>query len=159
MKLLEPRQDNLPDFVTLQHGFETLGNGPKAELRRVSTLDRIADMPAYYRWLATAGQSPSRTMERIAFLIPLVAHSTDADSIGRQLFKGKISEMRLFQMLRAESPRDIEHLRRLIRHLEHLRLNWERFGRTLYYWGPMAKRGILQEYFTTETKQRDKRDG
>lgn len=159
MRLLEPRQAALPDFVALRRSFETLGNGPKAELRRVSTVDRIADIPAYYRWLATAGQSPSKAMERTAFLMPFVAHSADADPIGRQLFKGKISEMRLFQMLRAESPRDIEHLRRLIRHLEHLRLNWEHFGRTLYYWGPIAKRGILQEYFTTETKQRDKRDG
>lgn len=159
MNLLESKQDNLPDFVALRRCFEALGNGPKAELRRAASPDQIADIPAYYRWLAAAGQLPSKAMQRIAFLMPFVEHVSEADPLGRQLFKGKISEMRLFQMLRAESPRDLEHLRRLVRHLERLKLDWERFGRTLYYWGPATKRRILQEYFTTEPKQKDKRDG
>jgi CRISPR system Cascade subunit CasB len=148
MNLIEPRTPSLPDFVELRHRFETLGNGPKAELRRVASLDHIADVPAYYRWLGR--EAPSPGLQRIAFLVPFAVHDAEAEPLGRQLFKRKVSEMRLFQMLRAEPPRDLEHLRRLLRHLDQPKLNWNRFGETLFYWGPTRKRRILQEYFTTE---------
>lgn len=149
MNLIEPKTQSLPDFVKLRHRFEALDNGPKAELRRVASLEHIADVPAYYRWLG--GTTPSPGLQRLAFLVPCAAHDTQAEAIGRQLFKRKVSEMRLFQMLRAEPPRDLEHLRRLLRHLEQPKLNWNRFGETLFYWGPTRKRGILQEYFTAES--------
>jgi CRISPR system Cascade subunit CasB len=148
MQVLESTPDFLPNFVELCHRFETLGSGPKAELRRVANLEHVADMPAYYRWLGS--HKPSPRLERVAFLVPFAAHSAEAEALGRQLFKGNVSEMRLFQMLRAEPPHDLEHLRRRLRYLEQPKLNWERFGRTLFYWGPISKRGILQEYFTTE---------
>jgi CRISPR system Cascade subunit CasB len=150
MKVLEPETQFLPDFVELWRRFEALANGPKAELRRVASLERIPDVPAYYRWLG--GDKPSPSLERIAFLVPCAAHDSEAEALGRQLFKGKVSEIRLFQMLRAESPRDLEHLRRLLRYLDHPALNWGRFGRTLFYWGPISKRRILQDFFTTESK-------
>ena len=148
MNMIEPRTRIQPNFVELRQRFETLDNGPKAELRRAASLEHIADIPAYYRWLG--GGAPSAGLQRIAFLVPFVAHDAQAESLGRQLFKRKVSEMRLFQMLRSESPHDLEHLRRLLRYLDQPRLNWERFGRTIFYWRPNNKRSILQEYFTTE---------
>jgi CRISPR system Cascade subunit CasB len=148
MHLIEPKTQSLPDFVELRHRFEALDNGPKAELRRVASLEHIADVPAYYRWLG--GRTASPGLQRIALLVPCAAHDAQAEALGRQLFKRKVSEMRLFQMLRSDPPHDLEHLRRLLRYLDQPRLNWERFGRTIFYWGPSSKRGILQEYFTTE---------
>jgi CRISPR system Cascade subunit CasB len=148
MNVRDATASSLPDFVDLRQRFRQLGNGPKAELRRVARLDDVASLPAYYRWLG--GRPPSRALERIAFLIPFAEHHAEAASIGRQLAKAKISEMRLFQLLRAEPPRDLEHLRRLLRQLHEPSLNWRDFGRTLFYWGAISKRGILQDYFTTE---------
>ena len=54
-------------------------------------------------------------------------------------------------MLRSEPPVDIEHLRRLLRYLQEPALNWQQFGRTMYFWGARSKRDILQQYFTTDT--------
>jgi CRISPR system Cascade subunit CasB len=42
-----------------------LGKGPQAELRRVAALERVADLPAYYRWLG--GVLPSAGLEHIVF--------------------------------------------------------------------------------------------
>lgn len=148
MNLVEAKAQPLPEFVDLRRRFEALDNGPKAELRRVGSLDDVADVPAYYRWLG--GAHPSANLQRIAFLVPFADHSAEAESLGRQLFKKHVSEMRLFQMLRAEPPRDLEHLRRLLKFLEQPKLNWNHFGRTLFYWGPTSKRRILQDFFTTE---------
>jgi CRISPR system Cascade subunit CasB len=150
MKVRDSTSSSLPDFVDLHQRFKQLENGPKAELRRVASLEDIASIPAYYRWLG--GRQPSTQLERIAFLVPFVDHNAEAEPLGRQLFKRNVSEMRLFQMLRAEPPRDLEHLRRLLRHLDQPALNWQGFGRTLFYWGPNSKRSILQSYFTTESK-------
>jgi CRISPR system Cascade subunit CasB len=147
MNVRDSTSSSLPDFVDLHHRFKQLGNGPKAELRRVASLDDVASIPAYYRWLG--GRPPSRGLECVAFLMPFAEHHAEAESIGQQLAKANISEMRLFQMLRAEPPRDIEHLRRLLRHLHEPSLNWQDFGRTLFYWRPISKRSILQAYFTT----------
>lgn len=159
MQLIEQKKDVLPDFALLRHRFERLGNGPRAELRRVANLDQVADVPAFYRWLATAGLQPSGALQRVAFLMPFATHSPEAKSLGRQLFLHKVGEMRLFQMLRAEPPRDLEHLRRLLRFLDEPGLDWHRFGRTLYYWGPNVKRSILQDYFMTEALKKEANDG
>lgn len=158
MNILEPQREPFPDFVALYHRYNKgLGNGPKAELRRVTSLEHIPDIPAYYRWLG--GDRPSPRLERIAFLVPFATHDFDAEPLGRQLYKRHVSEMRLFQMLRAEPPRDLEHLRRLLRYLDQPKLDWDRFGRTLFFWGPTSKRNILQAYFTTEFVQEDNHNG
>jgi len=105
MQVRDSTSSSLPDFADLCQRFKTLGNGPKAELRRVARLEEIGSIPAYYRWLG--GRPPSRGLERIAFLMPFAEHHAAAESIGRQLAKAKVSEMRLIQMLRAEPPRDL----------------------------------------------------
>ena len=149
MQRIAPARQRVPDFVALYDRFKKLGKGPQAELRRVAALDRIADLPAYYRWLG--GVPPSPRLERIAFLMPFASHNAAAESLGRQLFKKQVREIRLFQMLRSERPVDIEHLRRLLRYLQEPELDWQQFGRTVYYWNSYSKRGILQQYFTADT--------
>jgi len=149
MQRIAPTRQRVPDFVALYDRFKKLGKGPQAELRRVAALDRVADLPAYYRWLG--GLQPSQYLERIAFLMPFASHNAKAESLGRQLFKRQVSEIRLFQMLRSEPPVDIEHLRRLLRYLDEPGLNWHQFGRTMYYWELGSKRDILQQYFTADT--------
>ncbi len=149
MQRIAPARQRGPDFVALYNRFKKLGKGPQAELRRVAALDRVADLPAYYRWLG--GVPPSPRLERIAFLMPFASHNAAAESLGRQLFKKQVREIRLFQMLRSEPPVDIEHLRRLLRYLQEPELDWQQFGRTMYFWGSRTKRDILQQYFTADT--------
>jgi CRISPR system Cascade subunit CasB len=150
MERIAPTRQREPDFfVTLYDRFKKLGKGPQAELRRVAALERVADLPAYYRWLG--GVLPSTRLERIVFLMPFASHNAEAEPLGRQLFKKQVSEIRLFQMLRSEPPVDIEHLRRLLRYLEEPELDWQRFGYAMYYWGSRTKRAILQQYFAADS--------
>jgi CRISPR type I-E-associated protein CasB/Cse2 len=79
--------------------------------------------------------------------MPFASHNAEAESLGRQLVKKQVSEIRLFQMLRSEPPVDIEHLRRLLRYLDEPELDWQRFGYAMYYWESRTKRTILQQYF------------
>ncbi|CAK0745659.1 CRISPR system Cascade subunit CasB [Gammaproteobacteria bacterium] len=141
----EKRAEKLPDFMDLKQRYDQLNSGPRADLRKIAHYADIADLPAYYRWLA--GIPPSNGLQRIALFLPHVGHSTGALPLGQQLHKRRVSEMRIFQVLRAETPSDLEYLRRLVIHAD-LRLDWAQFGETLYYWGPKAKRHILQDYFT-----------
>jgi CRISPR system Cascade subunit CasB len=148
MQRIAPARPHLPDFVAIYDRFKKLGKGSQAELRRLASLERIADLPAYYRWLG--GLQPSPRLERIAFLMPFTSHKAGAESLGRQLFKKQVREIRLFQMLRSELPVDIEHLRRLLKYLQEPELDWQQFGRTIYFWGSRSKRAILQQYFTAD---------
>lgn len=145
MQLKEKTTDKLPNFVHLKQQYDDLPKGAQADLRRVRTPDNIADLPAYYRWLGSI--PPSANMQRIAYLMPFVVQNPETQSLGRQLAASNISEMRMFQMLRSEAPRDLENLRRLIIQAKP-KLDWREFGKTLYYWGPTSKRRILHNFFT-----------
>jgi len=39
----------------------------------------------------------------------------------------------------------------LLRYLQEPELDWQQFGRTMYFWGSRSKRTILQQYFTADT--------
>lgn len=119
-----------------------------AELKRCRNLDDIADYPAYYRLIQ--GQiSAGRVAQRSAFLLPWLPHRAGARPIGEAFKKARISEMRLFQMMRSESPKDIELLRRLIQQADPA-VDWTKFGPLIYYWGKRSKRQIVEQYFLSE---------
>ena len=141
---------DLPDFVALKSRFDRLPSGPRADLRKVAHLAAIPDLPAYYRWLG--GLAPHRGLQRVAFFLPHVGHRPGAADLGRQLRQRRISELRLFQVLRSEPDADLEYLRRLLIHAD-LKLDWREFGKTLHYWGTHTKRRILQDYFTPHHEQ------
>ncbi len=144
MEIVEQQKGLLPDFVELKQRFEAMNSGPKAELRRVRSVDMLADLPAYYHWLQ--GRSDPR-FQRIAFFLPHIGHKEGSLPLGQQLKKAGISEMRLFQVIRSEAPRDLEQLRRLVMQLDS-KIDWGDFGKTLYYWGRPNKQRILEQYFT-----------
>ncbi|MEN8168734.1 MAG: type I-E CRISPR-associated protein Cse2/CasB [Pseudomonadota bacterium] len=150
MEIVEKKQETLPDFVMLKQRFDAMGSGPRAEMRRVNTVGALADLPAYYHWLQGGG-SDAR-LQRVAFLVPYVKHKPGSPSLGQQCKKAGVSEMRLFQVIRSSSPRDLEQLRRLIIQVEP-QLDWNEFGPTLYFWGKAKKQRILEQYFTPIKKQ------
>jgi CRISPR system Cascade subunit CasB len=136
------------DFEEITNRFKALSNGSKAELRRCATPDDVAMVPAFYHLFF--GETDIRH-RRIAFFLPYAKHASNSNSLGAQLGKGKISEQRLFQVLRSESPNDLIQLRRLVQQVEP-QLDWVEFGKQLFFWNDDQKRRILEQFFMNQSK-------
>lgn len=146
-----------PDWLALTNkvsDWQQHHRGWLAELKRVKECAEVADLPAYYR-LIQGAISPGKVAERATFLLPWLSHRADAPTLGAQFRSAKISEMRLFQVLRAESPGDLVLLRRLIQQAKPS-VNWADFGKAMQYWGQKQKRQLLQDYFLNTTSSQDK---
>ncbi|MBC8403350.1 MAG: type I-E CRISPR-associated protein Cse2/CasB [Candidatus Marinimicrobia bacterium] len=132
------------DFKNIAERFEKMGTGGRAELRRCARPEDVALIPAFYRLFP--GIRTDVRHQRIAYYLPFVKHSEGSTSLGMQLAKAKISEKRLFQVLRSQSPNDIIQLRRLVQQAEP-RLDWQQFGQILFFWNDEKKRRLLEDYF------------
>ncbi len=144
----------LPDFVALRARFESeaFSNGARAELRRLPDMDSVALCPALYRLFP--GQKPDDRHLRLAFLLPCCKHDAKAKSLGTQLAKAGarktgVSEARVLQIARAQSPLDLIQLRRLLTHIEPA-VNWAEFGKALWYWNPLSKRQLIEDYYLAQ---------
>jgi CRISPR system Cascade subunit CasB len=138
----------LPDFVALKARYGDLGAGPRAELRRVARPDDLALIPAFYRLLP--GIQTDARWQRIVFFLPFAAHVEQGDSLGQAL-AGKVKEERLFQVLRSNPPNDLIQLRRLVQQAEP-RVHWQQMGKTLWFWGEISKRRLVEDYFSPASK-------
>jgi len=133
------------DYVLFWEIFCALDRGKQAELRRhVRQPDELAELPAFYALYR--GIRPNRQHQRVAFFLPVCKHREGALSIGAQLAKKDVSEMRIFQVIRSEQPNDLIQLRRLCQHIEPI-VDWEEFGDMLWFWGHESKRKLLEDYF------------
>ncbi|MEW5824361.1 MAG: type I-E CRISPR-associated protein Cse2/CasB [Pseudomonadota bacterium] len=140
---------DLPDFVALRARFdsEAFSNGARAELRRLPDLESVSLCPALYRLFP--GQKPDDRHLRLAFLLPCCKHDARAKSLGAQLAKEKVSEARVLQVARSQSPLDLIQLRRLLMHIEPA-VNWAEFGRALWFWNPLSKRQLVEDYYLAQ---------
>lgn len=138
-----------PDFVALKARFdsEAFPNGARAELRRVAELDDVALLPALYRLFP--GQRPDERYQRIAFLLPHARHAANAKSLGAQLASAKFSEARVLQVARSRAPQDLIQLRRLLIHAD-LAVDWQAFGKTLWYWNAISKRQLVEDFYLAQ---------
>jgi CRISPR system Cascade subunit CasB len=137
-----------PDFTALKQRFNQLKPGPQADVRRVATPKDLAFVPTTYH-LLPPGQEPNRSWFNVIFFLPHIKHRDEALSLGAQLRRKDINEMRLFQVLRSESPNDLIYLRRIVQHIEPT-VNWERFGKSIFHWdnpNQLSKRQLLQDFF------------
>lgn len=142
----EPDGPSDEEFIRLKRRFDLkLDNGQRAHIRRAEDPNALALLPAYYHALAPGSESDAR-WRRVVFMLPYARHRDGAPGLGALLLVAKVSELRLFQMVRSEEPQDILHLRRLCRHVDSA-VDWRRFGPMLYYWGTKAKRSIVEDYF------------
>lgn len=123
-------------------------SGVKAELRRAAEPEELLEKPAFYNLMQgrLVQGKDTKGWQRIAFFLPYIKHKPNDEPLGRQLAKAKISEMRLFQVLRSDSPNDLIQLRRLVQQTEPS-LDWKSFGETLFYWNKAKKQQLLQDYF------------
>ncbi len=120
------------DPLVLYKAWNELDNGACAQLRRVTEPGELKDIPAFYYlvrdlgWHAPKNQLP---LLRMVFCLSAgkeVIEHTEPDeknpkgiSLGKALADSeRISERRLYQMLRADWPNDMVQLRRLLIHAE-----------------------------------------
>lgn len=152
---MEAVKEKKTQFVDLYRRYSDLEkriSGLKAELKRAAAPGDLAEIPAFYRLMA--GNGTHAYWQRLAFFLPYVNHQEGADSLGKQLAKGGVSEMRLFQVMRSESPNDIIQLRRLVQQIKPT-VDWQDFGGMLFYWDYVRpghdakenKRRLLEDYF------------
>lgn len=130
------------DFIDLKHRYERLTNGQRAEIRRARDLDDLALIPAAWK----LGVPVNEYWGRVIFFLPWIEHSAEGSSLGQQLHRGKINELRLFQVLRSATPNDLEYLRRLVRQVKP-RANWAELGPLLFYWKENNKRRLIEDYY------------
>ncbi len=158
---MEAVKDNKPDFVALYQRYDQLQkqvSGLKAELKRATKPDDLVEIPSFYRLMA--GMGTNAYWQRVAFFLPHVKHAEGAESLGKQLAKSGVSEIRLFQVIRSESPNDIIQLRRLVQQIKPT-VDWDKFGNMIFYWDydERNKRNLLEDYFlNVGTKRSEKGD-
>jgi CRISPR system Cascade subunit CasB len=136
--------------------------GPKAELRRVRNPDEILDQPVFYRLVASLGWEKPwlEALARLAFCIPYITRSEGKHTLGAALGKtGKVSEKRIFQVIRTDYPNDIIQLRRVLQHIKPA-VNWPSAARQLYFWHSKDsdsikrnKRQLLEDFVLNQPKK------
>ena len=142
--------------------WSRLKPGPQAELRRVRSPDEILDQPAFYRLIASLGwESLWRdALARLTFCIPYITRSENKNSLGAALGKsGKVSEKRMFQVIRADYPNDIIQLRRILQYI-HPAVDWSSAARQVYFWHSKDsdsvkrnKRRLLEDFVLNQPKK------
>lgn len=144
----------LPDFMALYKAWEQLTPGPKAELRRIGKQANLIETPAFYRLFSgkAVREWEKQAYQRLIFCLPCVKHTNEEVGLGKALAKGKgISEKRLFQVIRSESPNDMIQLRRILQMVEPI-ANWPKAATLIWYWNERSKRDLLEDYFMNQSK-------
>ena len=139
----------LPDFVELVKRYNKLTNGQRAELRRVAEPADMELLPSFYHLIGRLGLANERWY-RLAFFLPYVQHKDNGPSLGQVFKKGAVSEKRLFQVVRSQSPNDLITLRRLAQQTKPT-VDWARFGKNIFFWtdSNISKKQLIQDYFVS----------
>jgi CRISPR system Cascade subunit CasB len=148
-------QQTKPNFMALYQAWEQLRPGPRAELRRAGRPVDLTEIPAFYRLFSgrATQEWEKQAYQRLIFCLPYIKHTDDDIGLGKALARGsRVSEKRLFQVIRSEAPNDMMQLRRVLQMAEPV-VNWSRAAMTLWYWNERSKRDLLEEYFmNSQTK-------
>jgi CRISPR system Cascade subunit CasB len=137
-----------PDFLKMYEQFKNLKPGPRAELRRVVEIQDLIVVPAFYQLLQ--GRKGETNLQRVIYCLPCIKHEPDGASLGQALAKAKISEKRLFSVIRYQAPNDLIQLRRMLQMAEPV-VDWAKAASTFYFWNDQAKRRLLEDYFFYQT--------
>lgn len=151
----------VPDFAHLKDVYENLPTGPRTEIKRARTLDEIRKLPSFYRWASKDpvaakclhNEYSIKNIQRAAFFIAHGQHDLKSPTLGKLFAEAGVSDLRVYQMVKSSAPRDIQHLKNLIRitssKTKSFKLNWQEFGRILYNWTvPWAyhKENMLRDF-------------
>ena len=125
--------------------------GLQAEIRRVATPEALAEVPAFYR--LTRGYAVNDRLQRLVFCLPHFKHQEQGNSLGKALATGsqRISEKRLFMVIRSGSPNDVIQLRRLLQQSQPT-VNAHKAVKHIYFWKERDKQKILEDFFLHQTE-------
>ena len=139
----------MSQFTELHQRFwQTLDNGQRAEIRRVATLEDLETLPAFYHLLGYFEPKDIKQWARVAFFLPFVEkHNKEAKPLGKQFRDAKISEKRIFHIVRSTSPNDLIQLRRVTQQAKLSSINWDTLGKSLFYWNNISKKNLVQNFF------------
>lgn len=65
----------------------------------------------------------------------------------------KISEKRMFQVVRSMFPNDLVQLRRILKHIKPT-VNWPMTADQLWYWGKPNKRRLMENYILNKPEKK-----
>ncbi|EAO9157861.1 type I-E CRISPR-associated protein Cse2/CasB [Salmonella enterica subsp. enterica serovar Muenchen] len=147
------------DVMGLYRSWQQLDNGACAQIRRVTEPDDLRDLPPFYRLVQPFGWEKQRHQQallRMVFCLSagknVIRHQDKKPeqvtgiSLGRALANsGKISERRVFQLVRANKTADMIQLRRLLTHAEPV-LDWSLMAQTLTWWGKRERQKLLEDF-------------
>lgn len=155
-------KQNKSFYSDLWERYQQLGNGAKAETKRVTSPQGLLSIGAFFR----LGRQEDDLLKyaNVVFILPWLTHKKGV-SLGSIFYgdqKTRISEARMIQFQRSDYPQDIISLRRMIwqaagRHGEQ-GVDWEVLGPQLFYWGENNKQKILQDYYISEIKTNKKEE-
>lgn len=145
--------NELPNFAGFYATWEALKKRPgaTADIRRVSSMDDLLDLPTFYRlvepfgWRADLEPWNKARWQRLVFLVNHIINKGD-NPLGKALaLSGNVNEKRLFQIVRADYPQDINQLRRLLKQADP-DVNWLKMAKQLWYWDLRQKRSLLEDF-------------
>ncbi|MFT4172191.1 MAG: type I-E CRISPR-associated protein Cse2/CasB [Rhodocyclaceae bacterium] len=140
-----------PDFARLYRAYQDADAGTRALIRRAPALDQLYEDDtalAFYRLIKPLGYMGRGRDQwgRVVFCLPHVRHAENGTGLGAALAQSrKISDRRIFQVVRAPASQDIMQLRRLLQFCNPV-LDWPRAAGSLWYWGDNAKRQLLEDF-------------
>ena len=142
---MEKPESKSVDWLALYQRYEKLTPGAKAELRRIAEPDDLIKVPAFYR--LARGYGSNENIRRLVYCLPRLSHKEGGLSLGEALANGRISEKRLFMVIRSHAPNDVIQLRRLLQQVEPavdiVPTSW-----MLVSWhNPGQKQKLLEDFF------------
>lgn len=134
-----------PDFIHLYRAYEQSGRGPQAELRRVVKPGDLIEVPAFYR--LAKGYGHHENIRRLIYCLPWLKHQEGGASLGEALGQARISEKRLFMIIRSQEPNDLVQLRRLLQQVKPT-VDFVKTAWLLLRWHqPEQKQKLLEDFF------------
>jgi|SRR6056297_411503 len=156
---------DIPDFQALYDDFTRLDSTRQSLLKRAIEPEDLLEKPAFYElYRKHLHQHEQRTgLLRLIFCLPYIQHQPDGKSLGAALAalgpdgRAKIGEKRIIQLSRIEDrAKAMVQLRRLLKHAQPI-LDWNKAGRSIWYWGKNSRRQLLEEYFLARPAKTDKK--
>ncbi len=150
------------DYLELLKKYDSLSNGEQASIRREVEADNLRTNPAFYRLIqGTVFANSVSQAARIVYFLPFVDRKKNhSKKIGALLKDIKISERRLFLVVRSEYPNDLTQLRRLLQQIKpYAAIDWCAFGEMLFLWGKTkeksegSKRRLMQDFYLSAHPQ------
>lgn len=172
-------EDRARFIGALYEQFQNLGNGDKAEIRRVVEPDDLLVNPAFYHLIQAVlgefeGAELSKAREfsknlsqvaRITYFLPFSMHQLKGKTLGKVFAEYAISERRLFLVMRSDYPHDLIQLRRLCQQFNGEQLDIVKLGVLLYYWGrdkvssEGSKRQLMKDFYLSANKDKELAEG